>query len=1088
LRGARKPCVKGFSDSGNSGYSFSIRKVSGSLRFARDDEGSYMDEKKSKKVNSQDSGVSLDTVYDAISDMIFTKDVNGRITSVNPVYSKHIMLSQDEIIGKTAFELGTMSDEAAQAIAEADKQVREGKTVLMSREWTTYPDGVRMYTEMVKTPLLKDGDVTGVLVTIRDLTELKLAMEEVDKQNRILETISRVSALMLEPDINAFEFSIYQAMEIIAHGINADLIDIWRLRKDKDETYYTLAYEWTEGALFGSDTDNGNNNEIKLTEHLIIPYMENILSKGRTINSTVADLPSEAQVELKKHGIVSVLMMPIILNEEYWGYIGAFDLKNSRLFTENEELLLRSSRQMIASAMMRMEMTKDIMQKSQLLEYEVSSKRDFLARMSHEIRTPMNAIVGMTELAMREKMSNTAIEHVMTVKQAGINLLSIINDILDFSKIESGNMEIAQASYALSSLMYDIISIIRMRMAYTRIRFIVDIDSKLPGGLIGDEAKIRQILINLLGNAVKYTEKGYVKLIVTGDVVDDNLNLKMIVADSGIGIRKEDHESLFRKYIQVDKERNVGIEGVGLGLSITSGLVEAMGGSISVESEYGKGSEFTVIIPQTIENKDRLAEVKEPEKKQTLVYERRSLYVDSLVKTIKNLDINCDIIDNADDFVSKMATGSYAYAIGSTELMVEVKSELDALDSDFQIIGIIEFGEESNDIWRTLSTPVHTISLANIYNGEADRYTYMTESEASIKFSAPTAKVLIVDDIMTNLKVAAGLLSPYEVEVDLCTSGAESIEAVKENKYDIVFMDHRMPGIDGIEATKIIRAMGEENEYYTNLPIVALTANAVGNMRDIFIEAGFNDFIAKPIDTTVLSNVMRDLIPKSKQRRYYATDIGSDDLYDTESSADAAFSIEGVDVKKGIRTSGNRIDLYLDILATFLDEGSERMTQLHEYRNTENIRMYTICVHALKGALANIGAAELSEIAAQLESAGDRKNMDYIEAHTDRFLSGIHRLLNNVKAVLKENAKNVSSSSSISQEDTAEFVTTLKELRAALDEMDAGVMNRALETLLSAALTEQSLSTVRSISKHILMAEFDDAEKMIDSLIETLEG
>jgi len=1043
-----------------------------------------MDKSKKEQLNNQDNGITLDTVYDALQDMIFTKDVNGRITSVNHVYANRTMLSKDEIIGKTAAELGTMSDEAAAGIALADKQVLEGKTVYLTRDWSTYSDGKRSYTETIKSPLLKDGEVTGVLVTIRDLTELKLAMEEVDKQNRILETIGRVSALMLEPDINAFEFSIYQAMEIIAHGINADIIDIWRLRKENGVEQYTLAYEWTEGALLGDETDKKTSTH-SITKHTTMPYMDNLLTKGRTINGMVSELPRDVQKELKGHGIVSVLMMPIILNEEYWGYIGAFDLLHERHFTENEELLLRSSRQMIASAMMRMEMTKDLMQKTQLLEYEVSSKRDFLARMSHEIRTPMNAIVGMTELAMREKMSNTAMEHVMTVKQAGINLLTIINDILDFSKIESGNMEIVQSSYALSSLMHDIISIIRMRMAYTRIRFIVDIDSKLPGGLIGDEAKIRQVLINLLGNAVKYTEKGFVKLTVTGEVQGDILNMKMIVADSGIGIKKEDHENLFRKYIQVDKERNVGIEGVGLGLSITSGLVNAMDGKISVESEYGEGSAFTVVVPQKIESLNRLAEVQDPKSKRTLVYERRSLYVDSLVQTIRNLDIECDIIDNADDFVSKMATGSYAYAIGSTELMIEVKAQIDALDGDFQIIGITEFGEETSDLWRTLSTPIHTISLANAYNGEADGYTYI-ESEASIKFSAPNARVLIVDDIMTNLKVAAGLLSPYEVEVDLCSSGAESIEAVKENKYDLVFMDHRMPGIDGIEATQIIRALGDDDDYFKNLPIVALTANAIGNMRDTFLDAGFNAFIAKPIDTVVLANVMRDLIPKSKQRRYYAAEGDGEVTDEQEVSSEFDMKIEGVDVRKGIRTSGNRIDLYLDILATFLDEGSERMAQLHEYRNTGNVRMYTISVHALKGALANIGAAELSEIAAQLESAGDRKNMDYIEAHTDRFLQGIHKLLASVKSVLYETAKNASSKDA-TQADTAGFVATLKELRDALDVMDAGVMNRALESLLSSAQTEQSLSTVRTISKHILMAEYDDAEVIIDKLIESLD-
>ncbi|MCL2627898.1 MAG: ATP-binding protein [Oscillospiraceae bacterium] len=1039
---------------------------------------------KKDPINSPNNEITLDCVYDALQDMIFTKDVNGRITSVNHVYAKRTMLSKDEIIGKTAAELGTMSEEAAEGIAQADKQVLEGKTVILTRDWSTYSDGNRTYTETVKTPLIRDGEITGVLVTIRDLTELKLAMEEVDRQNKILETIGQISALMLEPDINALEMSIYQALEIIAHGINADVIDIWRLREDREDAYYSLVYEWKADTPFTSMEDN--DGEITFVEHRVIPYMENLLSKGRTINSLVSDLPQNVQEDMKPHGFESVLIVPIILDDEYWGYIGAFDVNHGRHFTENEVLLLRSSRQMIASAMTRMEMTKDIMQKSQLLEYEISSKRDFLARMSHEIRTPMNAIVGMTELALREKMSNIAMEHVMTVKQAGTNLLSIINDILDFSKIESGNMNIVQTSYALSSLMYDIISIIRMRMAYTRIRFIVDIDSKLPCGLIGDEAKIRQILINLLGNAVKYTEKGFVKLRVTGHVRDgDMLSLKMVVSDSGIGIKKEDHESLFRKYIQVDRERNVGIEGVGLGLSITNGLVNAMGGKITVESEYGKGSEFTVVIPQKIDDFDKLAVVIEPETKRTLVYERRSLYVNSLVSTIKNLDIECDIIDNSDDFLAKMASGSYAYAIGSTELMAEVKTEIDAIGGDFQIIGVTEFGEESNDIWRTLSTPVHTISLANVYNGEDSRYVYTNDSDETVKFSAPTAKVLIVDDIVTNLKVAAGLLSPYEVEVDLCISGAESIEAVKENKYDIVFMDHRMPGIDGIEATSIIRAMGEQDEYYKTLPIVALTANAAGNMREVFMGAGFDDFIAKPIDTVVLANVLRVFIPKSKQQRLYALDTNEDTAHETDDGVE--ISIEGVDVKKGIRTSGNRTDLYLDILATFLDEGSERMTQLHEYRNTGDLRMYTICVHALKGALANIGAAELSEIAATLEAAGDRKNMDYIEAHTDRFLTGIHKLLDSVKSVLKKTARSTNISKPVTQEDTAEFVSLLRELRAALDDMDAGTMNRTLEELLSSALTEQSLSTIRTISKHILMAEFEDAERIVDNLIEILK-
>ncbi|MCL2078842.1 MAG: ATP-binding protein [Oscillospiraceae bacterium] len=1032
--------------------------------------------------------ITLEAVYDSLQDMIFTKDINGRITSVNNLYAEHTMLSKESIIGKDTLELGIMAEERAKAIMEADRKVIEEKKEIIESYWSTFANGKRLYVCTVRTPLIEKGEVTGVLVILKDQTSMMLAMEEADKQNKRLKTLGKVSELMLEPDITAFEQSMHEAIKIIGDGINADKIDIWRLHRDGGETSYIPAYNWAAGEeLNGAGGDRPDRERIERGDK-IKPFIDVIVLKGKSVNCKVCDMGPAAKEFLEILKIKSALILPIILGNEPWGFIGAFDTSKERSFTENEKLLLSSSRQMIVSAMTRIEMTKDIVQKTEQLEYSLNTKRDFFARMSHEIRTPMNAILGLTELALRERMSNAATEHIVTVKQVGSNLLTILNDILNVSKIESGNMEVVNMHYSLSSLLYDIISIIRMRIAYTRIRFLVDIDSNLPAGLIGDEAKVRQILINLLGNAVKYTEKGYVKLAVRGDLKGDEMvELVFTVSDSGRGIKEEDQKRLFDDYSQVDKENNVGIEGAGLGLSITSGLLSVMDGKIKLKSEYGKGSEFTVTIPQKIDDWSKLAVVHNPDKKKTLIYERRAMQIQNLMQEVENLGIACDFIDNADDLIKKAATGSYAYILGSTELMNEVREELEAIKRNFkivQIIGITDFGEEADNVWRTLSTPIHTIALANVYNGEVERYSYITEDEASIRFSAPDARVLIVDDIMTNLKVAAGLLSPYEVEVDICSGGAEAIEAVQEKVYDMVFMDHKMPGIDGVEATKRIRAMGGENEYYKNLPIVALTANVMINMKEIFLNAGFSDFISKPIDTVLLGNVMRQWIPKSKQRRYYAVEVNERQTLNLDSGISIA--IEGVDVDKGIRTSGDRIDLYLEILATFMEEANERITQLRDYVSNGNIRLYTISVHALKGALANIGAAELSESALKLERAGESKNIDYIEKNNDRFINGIRRLLTSLKAALEESAKGISRGKTATKEDTEEFLKTLKSLRVALADMDAGTMNRALEELLSTALTEQSLSTVRLISKHVLMAEFDDAEQMVDSLIEAL--
>jgi len=347
---------------------------------------------------------------------------------------------------------------------------------------------------------------------------------------------------------------------------------------------------------------------------------------------------------------------------------------------------------------------------------------------------------------LRENMTSTVKEYILGVKQAGTNLLSIINDILDLSKIESKKLEIVSSNYLFSSMINDVVSIIKTRITDSELKFDINIDSNIPNSLIGDETRIRQVLLNILGNAVKYTKKGFISLSVSGEIIENKVLLTMEVADSGIGIKSEDLKVLFDEFVRVDMESKKGIEGTGLGLAIAKNILTAMDGNISVQSEYGKGSTFTVKLPQKISS-------------------------DEIFDSIKNDNI-------------------------------------------------------------------------------------------SINFNAPNARVLVVDDIDANLKVVKGLLHPYKMQIDLCTSGAEAIEMVKANNYDLVFMDHMMPDMDGVEATKIIR------EIYANLPIIALTANAVSGVKEMFFSNGFNDFLSKPIDTINLNSILEKWLPKEKQIGY----------------------------------------------------------------------------------------------------------------------------------------------------------------------------------------------------------------------------
>jgi len=498
-------------------------------------------------------------------------------------------------------------------------------------------------------------------------------------------------------------------------------------------------------------------------------------------------------------------------------------------------------------------------------------KSEFLAKMSHEIRTPMNAITGMTELVLRRDLSNEARNEIKDIRQAGKNLLSIINDILDLSKIESGKLEIVPVNYLLASLINDTVNIIRMRMQEKPIRLFTNIDSSIPCSLIGDEVRLRQILLNLISNAVKFTTRGYVSMTITAHKREENnIWLKISIADTGKGIKQEDQAKLFNDFVQVDKDYLFNAEGTGLGLSITKRLCAAMGGSISLESEYGKGSEFTVIIPQLINSSKPFAAVENAEKKKVLVYERRKVYADSMHWSLENMNVPHEITGKYSDFCEALKREEWFYVFSGYGFYEKVKPAFENLPYERKppLALLIEWGTE-DFIPNTcfLSIPVQSISIANVLNGKRDNTEY-NESSSLSGYIYPGARLLVVDDILTNLKVAEGLLVSYKAVVDTCQSGQEAIEAVKQNDYDLVFMDHMMPEMDGIEAAAVIRKWEEEHSSSgRKVPIIALTANAVVGMKEMFLEKGFSGFLSKPIDISKLDEILDAWLPAEKRRK-----------------------------------------------------------------------------------------------------------------------------------------------------------------------------------------------------------------------------
>jgi signal transduction histidine kinase/ActR/RegA family two-component response regulator len=519
------------------------------------------------------------------------------------------------------------------------------------------------------------------------------------------------------------------------------------------------------------------------------------------------------------------------------------------------------------------ERTRELEEQTAIAESASRAKTEFLARMSHEIRTPMNAITGMAELILREKISPRVREYAAGVKQSGANLLCIINDILDFSKIDSGKMEIIPAGYRFVSLIDDVVTVIRMRLMEKPVFFVTNIDSALPRCLIGDEPRIRQILLNLLSNAVKYTQKGHIVLSIeaqheAGKTEKNNMTLVMTVSDTGIGIKAEDMDRLFMDFTQFDGQKNRGVEGTGLGLSIARSLCCAMGGDITVKSDYGTGSCFTVRIPQQVQEADPLARVTNGETKRTLIYDLRKVYGLSLRYTFNSLGVPCTLVSNRETFLEALSDqASCSFIFTAPLLFDQARQALRDRKISAEIVLINRYGKPvPYSGVPVITMPAGPVSVVNVLNHVEEDASGKEAKIFTVGFIAPNMRVLIVDDIATNLQIAKALLAPYKLQIDTCLSGAEAIQLVQENRYDLILMDHMMPEMDGIETTKAIRTLEKERQERgksageRQIPIIALTANAILGMKEMFLRNGFSDYLSKPIEINKLNEIMEKYI------------------------------------------------------------------------------------------------------------------------------------------------------------------------------------------------------------------------------------
>jgi len=517
----------------------------------------------------------------------------------------------------------------------------------------------------------------------------------------------------------------------------------------------------------------------------------------------------------------------------------------------------------------------DITEQRRLEASELANraKSEFLANMSHEIRTPMNAVMGMAEIALRSFPDPAVIEHINNIKSAATGLLSIINDILDFSKIEAGAINLYPEKYNVLSLINDITTMISVRIGNKPLDFIVDDDPSMPREFIGDMTRVKQIAVNLLTNAVKFTKEGHIVFKISAEPMTDSDKylLKMSVTDTGIGIRREDLSVLFSNFSQLDTRKNRGIEGTGLGLAISKQLVDRMNGEIQVQSTYGEGSCFSFFIEQGICTMQPAISPMDSGYKAGILFSNANKMQVTCDK-LKTIGVTCVSIGDVSEL-----DDTYTHLFFDSNKCEQVCV---SASKDTRLFAVAVYPSHIQDIPSRVTpvyTPLTSLTLFQLFGCLApDKSGTDTNCGNELKVSG--AHFLVVDDLEINLIIAENILLSYGAEVSLASSGLEALEMVKQTDFDIVFMDHMMPDVDGVDTTKLIRALPQNK--FKKLPIVALTANVVGDVRDMFMENGMSDFLSKPLETNEIERVLRKWLPhekwemtnvKNKEGRKYLT-------------------------------------------------------------------------------------------------------------------------------------------------------------------------------------------------------------------------
>lgn len=830
----------------------------------------------------------LRTVINSTPDWIFIKDLGHRYLLVNQAFADSMHRHPQEFIGKHDLEIG-FPEEVVKGDVENNirgfwsddsEVVKTGKAKFIQEE-PSFIDGKPQVMTTVKVPLRdSDGAVWGVLGFAHNITEQKKSEERLLHKDLLLQAMSEATHQLIIN--NHLEEAIGEAIQLLGVKLQVNSVNV-----------YKNEYNHQEGQWYSSQLLHWDNVSEELVhrdpafQQLLMNEEASIwktLKKEEIYCSYVKDIAEDAdRAYFERMQVKSVAIIPIFTLHQFWGIVGFSD-KEERDWTITEFSILQSFAASLAAAIERKQMEQELVQAKDIAEQASRAKSEFMANMSHELRTPMNGIIGFTDLVLTTDLQRTQRDYLANVKKSANGLLDIINDILDFSKLEAGKLHIDHIPFRLDELVEETVDILMVKAFEKNLELICHIDPELPVQFGGDPVRIRQVLVNLLGNAIKFTPQGeiLISLVKAGSIYQKNgksfLDIELFVRDTGIGISPKKLRKIFESFTQADSSTTRKYGGTGLGLTISKSLAELMHGNLTVNSELGRGSTFTLHLPLEVTKEHiQIAPEHKPPLRKVLVVDDNGTNRWLMQEIFRYFNIPCEV------------AGSGREALMILERMQGTGEPLDLIITDHHMPEMdgIQLVKELQG--KTTGSAQPTILMLsslekNLFQHEADKmgirqllskpvkmyelYAMLSAmfmpghesnkpdlSVTNIEHITEAASIMVVEDDPINMLLISEVLRKMGFDVIRANNGKEALEILPHYDPVLIFMDVNMPEMDGYTTTRFIREMGEP---YRHLPIIALTADAMQGDRERCLAAGMDDYISKPFRIEEIVGVLKN--------------------------------------------------------------------------------------------------------------------------------------------------------------------------------------------------------------------------------------